>query len=385
MLSLPNQRKPITLPRSAYNKIIDMEFRRNPAPPIVCNLRYANGFYTMTLCIGGNEEEIDFIIDTGSSILMVPCDYIDDWDPDWRVPSGRKYVFDNLRSDSFATDNKPIIRSIAGPGRVEGIIAQDDVLVINSWTSEVAASRLNFMLSSDDTLPAGILGLSYPQLIDRQQIPYSNVIEYLYKGGNIPSFSYSLYLRRQGSTIVLGGYDPAQFQGSFKYLSIIQQTNNQKQLLQSKMKSVYLGKTSLGISGTASFNTGVPLISLPYKTVEKLYGLLGIRSKPNLQKRTQINSNLNFGKDHFLTFEFPTTKGQSVRIRVPLSSLISHVDDDIYVLDILSNTSGQIILGSQFFESTVTYFDYTNNSIGMVESNEILNYLGPQPAQRRFI
>lgn len=171
------------------------------------------------ITIGTPPQEFTVIFDTGSSNLWLPA-------------KGCKSIaclthpkFDNTSSTSFKYDGRSLVMNY-GKGSCAGTVGVDSV---NFGGYDVQGVDFGLMTTVSVnfavTKAAGILGLAYKAISEDALPP---VFELLVEQGLVANATFSFFLTKKagadGSTLILGGYDPKYALTDFKYYPLINDT-----------------------------------------------------------------------------------------------------------------------------------------------------------------
>ncbi|KAL8694528.1 MAG: hypothetical protein Q9218_000859 [Villophora microphyllina] len=334
-------------------------------------------FYFANLSVGTPPQNIQLLLDTGSSDMWInarssplcrptaptaPCD-------------GGTYDANSSTTYRYIDSDFDITYAPQNYGR--GDHASDTV----HFGGKVLTGA-EFGIGYDSTSRKGILGTGYPSdeaplhMDPRLSKPFSNLPQLMVDQGLIRTKAYSLWLddRMSGTgSILFGGVDTKKYHGSLRAVPI------------EKVRGQYLifmvNMTGLGISGSggsksfhsdlpyqAWLDSGAPFTLLPENLAHEVYSAFGVDPSRN------VDCNLaNSGQS--LDFSFGP-----VKISVPMHELVKPWDPKspatncefgIGSSSILLGGigSGSILLGDTFLRSAYLVFDMTHNMIAMAQTN----------------
>ncbi|GAB1867616.1 Lysosomal aspartic protease [Camponotus japonicus] len=231
--------------------------------------------------IGTPQQEFKVMFDTGSANLWV-------FSKNCTTPACSKHnQYDSARSETYnsVTNNGHFIFIDLSYGGfyARGFLSTDIVNVANlNVRNQIFAEAV--CISNEDLLNRqkidGLLGLSYSNIsVDGITPVFDNMIEQ----GLVSSRIFSFYLNREisadlGGELILGGSDPAYYEGDFTYIPVTVKGYWQITIDRIKMKSEDLCEESC----QAIVDTGSSLILGPELDIANIYTLIGVDERKRL-------------------------------------------------------------------------------------------------------
>lgn len=358
----------------------------------------AQTLYYATLKVGTPEQEVQVMIDTGSSDLW----FISHENSQCKSNGGSvdcsKYgTFDYLKSSSWHDNETEYSISYFDGDKATGTMGQDNITFAPGFSLENA----NFAVINNTSSKIGVLGVGYPEL-EAVKPKYVNLPFAMKEQNLIAKVAYSLYLDSRQATqgyILFGGIDHAKYTGELKAIDIVQ-SNGKYVYSQIPLTAVvsslnnYTGaydaptvngthppKVGAAIyNGTDSFNGGVDLGSkpalldsgttysyLPREQVEAIVSLFGNVTYNEQGKAYEMPCWV--GNDgNYLEFNFNNEQ----YIQVPTSEFVISVGTNSKgvqqcVFGMLPGSSS--ILGDNFMRSVYAVFDLEDNTISIAPAS----------------
>ncbi|CAK9438406.1 uncharacterized protein LODBEIA_P26300 [Lodderomyces beijingensis] len=353
--------------------------------------------YYATLAVGSPAQEIEVMVDTGSSDLW----FVAANNPQCKANGGsldcdKHGTYNKSKSSSAsATDNSFSINYFDG-SKAEGKYYQDSL----EFASGFALDNATFAIVENTTSTIGVFGVGYEEL-EATSNKYTNVPLLMKNQGLIARAAYSLYLDSkdaQSGYILFGGIDHAKFTGNLVEISVVP-SNGKYVYLQIPLSHVaasinnYTDAYPTGLSngtntprvgaviynGTDSFNGGVDLTNEPalldsgttysylaQSQVESIVGLFGNVTYNQYLQAYDIPCWLR-NSGNYLQFNF----NQQKDIQVPISEFIVESGKNgagvpQCVFGILPGS--MTILGGNFMRSVYAVFDLEANGISIAQA-----------------
>lgn len=192
------------------------------------NKTEANDSYVLTLKIGSEEQEIQFILDTGSSDLWVASSsnpYCDEMDC--------SNTFNSEDSTTYKDNGTEFYVSYLDHSFASGVFAQDSVTI-----GDFTLSNVNFGFANITNITEPILGVGLEHqegsfignlaVLNGYSYTYANFPTQLVQQNVISKRVYSLSLDTQEyGSILFGGVDNAKYDGNLTLVPIVKTITNE--------------------------------------------------------------------------------------------------------------------------------------------------------------
>jgi len=309
---------------------------------------FLNAQFYGPITIGTPAQDFIVIFDTGSSNLWVPTKGC------LSLACLDHPKYDPSKSSSYEANGTKIVIPY-GKGNVAGTVG---VETVNFGGFNVQGVDFGMMTQVSANFAAtkagGILGLAY-QRISEDNLP--PVFDLLVKQGLVQNATFSFFLTKnpgqEGSTLILGGYDPKFAKGDFKYYPLINET-----YYIIEVNDFGVGNQSLGNNQTlvGIVDTGTSLIVGSTALVNEILKI--VPAKPDCKNISQYPTlYFTFGQDTYAI-------GPDYYILNELGSCLL----GIMAMDNLPFNG--FILGDVFIRNYYTIFDYGNQRVGFAPANQ---------------
>lgn len=344
-------------------------------------------FYTMNISVGTPPQNIEVLLDTGSSDL-------------WVMGAGNPYctqtgidnstynsdnefdcsmgLFNSSDSSSFEYINDDFYIHYGGNTFAQGIFGNDTITLLDEVSvTEVGLAVANLANASHSTLGIGYKA-NEATIDEASPFEYDNFPVRLFKRGYIQSTSYSIYLEQPsspGGTILFGALDTAKFTNglwSIPLINIYSQSLSEPATLTIGLEKITLedgscsgAQRTLFTNGTidALLDTGTSYTYLPSDIANDILTYLGASYNSEAGYILPCSEVENF-KGQYLVYYF-----SGVPIKVYLSDLfyqVTYTDGTQFTVDgedqcqpgIAAYGSGdQAILGDSFLRAVYLVVD----------------------------
>lgn len=299
-----------------------------------------------TISVGNPPQNFTVIFDTGSSNFWLPghdCENL-----------GNRRPYTPHLSSTY----KPSPKNISiryGKGAVAGTIGSDHVQIAGMNVSDVSFAKLTTLSGLDPKSKFdGLIGLAFPDIAVGQVTTF---LEHLMDQNLIRDASFSLYMSKLNSAIILGGIERKYAAGPFRYFPL-----RDDGYWNVEVESFRLGHTFFEApegngfivmfdSGTSRIIVGKPLLAF-------------------ILEETQLQEGVTY--DRKVVEYLPPIKLEieDELFSIPPSSYMI-CEEDYCILGIKTSaslpSSSLIILGDIFLRTYYTHFDYGNMRVGLAK------------------
>ncbi|SMN20507.1 similar to Saccharomyces cerevisiae YDR144C MKC7 GPI-anchored aspartyl protease, member of the yapsin family of proteases involved in cell wall growth and maintenance [Maudiozyma saulgeensis] len=360
-----------------------------------------NSFYSLTLGIGSNSQNVTVLVDTGSSDLWIMGDnnpYCDNttvqqnnkWYNSHNIDDSNKIncteygTFDSTSSKSFKSNATYFSILYGDKTRSSGIWGYDNVTLPGT---DVILPNLSFGVANLSNSSVGVLGIGYPQLevtysggngnSQKSQYMYNNFPLQLKQQGNIKSNVYSLYLGDSSQSsmgnILFGAVDHSRYSGQLFTVPIINTVENfgydkpiQFDITMNGV-GITINNNETTITETkmpALLDSGTSLIYLPRQIVSNIAKTINATQDSkygyivpcNILNPTPFN-------DTDLVFNF-----NGVLFHTDINNFLLQISSDTCMLGIIpsaDNSTTSTILGDLFLSNAYIVYDLDNYEISL--------------------
>ncbi|RAL13337.1 pepsin-like aspartic protease [Aspergillus homomorphus CBS 101889] len=363
-LTLHERAEPATVQYDIQRRQASGHHRHKRSNPVSSGITNNEVDYTMTLNLGTPKQQVEVILDTGSSDLWVNAHNSTSNNPygdfDASSSSTYKYVNDDFRIEY-----------------VDGSAAIGDYVTDTASFGNVTLTNFQFGVAEKSSTQQGVLGIGYAssefaELIDHEE--YANLPEALVNQGYIQSTAYSLWLDDIDAgkgTILFGGINTAKYIGSLHALPIQAEQGEYTELTVS-LSGVHVTKSGkeISINNTALpvpvvLDSGTSLTYLPTGTALDIMNAVGA-----VYYESQGLAVLSCDKadtDYEIVFAF-----SGFNLSINLGDLLVESAFGYCAFGIapeIPGSDGVYLLGDTFLRSAYVVYDLANNEIHLAKTN----------------
>lgn len=328
-------------------------------------------FYVSKVKIGSQKNEVEVLIDTGSSDL-------------WVMSSENPHCEDNggkIDCKQYGTFNQNTSSTFENNGTSFNITYEDNTYARGSWGTDTISigdnlelKNASFAVANDSTSNVGVFGIGFIGL-ESSEKQYRNVPQLMKDQGFIKKVAYSLYITSAESnsgSIIFGGVDHAKYSGDLKSLKI-QPTNDAYKRVQVQLDSIKLdvssgnsnsskNNTNVDVNNPAIIDSGTTLTALPPKMFEQVAQGVGANISEYSENGLQVPCSLR-SQNNYVTFKF-----QEKDIKADLSNFVElseSTGSPTCTLGFLP--SQQLILGDNFLRSCYTVINLEDKTASIAQ------------------
>lgn len=356
-------------------------------------------FYSMSLGLGSNEQNVTVLVDTGSSDLWVmgnenpycktgtkkDSKWVDSFDIDSRSKINcTKYgLFDPSSSTSFKSNDTSFSVQYGDTTKSSGVWGNDKALLLGT---NVTIPNLSFGVSNLSNSSVGVMGIGFPQLEvtysggkgnTKTPYMYNNFPKQLQQLGDIKSNVYSLYLGDSTETskgnILFGAVDHSRYDGTLFTVPIINTmeksgytTPIQFDITMNGLGITH-GKNSTTFTTTtmpALLDSGTSLMYLPRILVDEIAHSINATYKDKYGYTVPCSfDNPEPFNDTELVFNF-----NGLLFHTDINNYLLQISADTCLLGISPSTDNStlsVVLGDIFLSNAYVVYDLDNYQISM--------------------
>lgn len=351
-------------------------------------------FYSVQLDIGSPFQQVEVLVDTGSSDLWVTgannvyClgNRNSDILPDDRIDCNRYGTFNKSLSDTW-TQNKtttPFFISYGDTTFASGVWGQDQLHL-----EDINVTGLSFAVANRTNSTVGVLGIGLPSLevtnTGRNGYQYDNFPMILKRAGAVSSSSYSLFLNNldeEHGSILFGAVDSSKYTGSLYTIPLINtlQSYGYNKPIQFEVTLQGIGLSENGKNSNVTLTTtkipvlldsGTTLTYLPQSILDNLAKNINATFSPSfgyyiVPCNSEGDSSSNFDDKAQLVFDFG-----GFHIDTPLKDYLINVNKNTCILGLLPQDSNSGVLGDTFLSHAYVVYDLERLEISMAQTKFI--------------
>ncbi|ESZ94471.1 hypothetical protein SBOR_5119 [Sclerotinia borealis F-4128] len=401
-LTFAQVRIPITrkthLSHPALNR--HLSSRASVSVSLVNNITQAS--YVISVKIGTPPQDIDLIIDTGSSDTWLiaataeSCTASELQEYNWTDESTCNTPYYPNASSSINLD---VTNDTFNIQYLDGSESQGSYIADTFHLGDVTVHSLQMGLAYITDIQTGIFGVGYTVGVASDAV-YPNIIEDLISQNLISTRAYSLYLDSYDSptgSILFGAIDTSKFTGNLVAMDIIPAPFWNGSLLYSSfdIELVGLGITDQEGSTTnfatspevVTLDSGTTITYLPPALTNTIYKYFNAYDDTMSTSNVYIPCSLLTTSSSLTINYLFSSSFVSATIKVPLSELIFPLTNPIYALTpgstlpalpfsgeacgfgVQPGSEGSYLLGDTFLRSAYVVYDLENNEIGLAQAN----------------
>lgn len=357
------------IPLSETNKLRRRDGGTEIGNAIEDKLNNKKFFYTSTVQIGTPPQNVELLLDTGSSDTWV-------FSPSSRYTgnaSPPKSFFDQTKSSTWKPNNTEF-HITYGIGEVKGKWGTDKVSIAGATINDLSIGIAD---SSDSA--QGIIGIGRPQaeITSKNGNNYANLPLKLFESGRINSPAFSLYLNDINSdsgSILFGAVDHSKYTGKLVSMDVSHPVHYGVTLNSIRAQGI-ANSNILNKPMTAILDSGTTLSYLPNDALINLHTNLNANPSFTINQRYYCDCNIT----QYLQFDF-----QSQSVKVPNYQFLWPISQFVnpYVAGVAfpSNSclvgfeasprgSDYVLLGDNILRSAYIVYDPSRNKIALAQAD----------------
>lgn len=331
----------------------------------ISNQKY---YYASTVQIGNPPQEVEVLIDTGSSDTWVISPQTKYSGED----EGPKSFFDPSKSNTWSYNDTEFDIKY-GIGHTSGKWGTDSLRI-----GDAEIKDLSIGVADNTDVKQGIIGVGRPQaeITSKEKREYSNLPQKLYESGKINSPAFSLFLDEASSdsgSILFGAVDHSKYTGNLVSMAVTHPSHYGVQVSGIRAD----GRASQNILGkptTAILDSGTTGSYFDENTLRSLYEVLNANPSFAINQKYYTDCNIT---DH-LIFSFGMTE-----IKVPASNFLTPIEgyvnaavagvafphNSCYVGVDTATGGDYILLGENMLRAMYIVYDSQNQKVALAQAN----------------
>lgn len=326
-------------------------------------------YYSSTVQIGNPPQEVDVLIDTGSSDTWVMSPQ-SKFNGQGQKPNS---FFDPSKSETWGY-NSTSFDIKYGIGHTTGKWGTDTLRI-----GDAEIKDLSIGIADTTDVRQGIIGIGRPQaeITNREKKQYSNLPQKLYESGQINSPAYSLFLNDQNSesgSILFGAVDHSKYTGKLVSMAISHPAHYGIMLNTMHVD----GRASQDVMDkpmTAILDSGTTLSYFPEPVTRMLHEVLN--ANPSFAINQKYYTDCNITNNFILEFGPTTIKVPNYQVLTPIEGYVSPAVASIAFprntcfvgIDDVPGGANYILLGDNIIRSAYIVYDPQNQQIALAQAN----------------
>lgn len=326
-------------------------------------------YYSTTVQIGNPPQNVDLLLDTGSSDTWV-------FTPNSKYTGNSKSpssFFDQTKSSTWKNNNTDF-KITYGIGQVSGQWGTDQLSI-----GGAAIKDLSIGIAESSDASQGIVGIGRPQaeITNKEHTKYANLPLKLYEAGHVESPAFSLYLNDLNSdsgSILFGAVDHSKYSGKLVSLDVSHPVHYGV-TVNSITAQGLAAQNILGKPMTAILDSGTTLSYIPSDALTNLHTNLNANPSFTINQRYYCDCNIT----QYLQFDF---QGQSIQVPNyqflwPISQFVNPIVANVAFpqnsclvgFEATPNTADYILLGDNVLRSAYIVYDPANSQIALAQAD----------------
>lgn len=326
-------------------------------------------FYTTEVQIGSPPQNVELLLDTGSSDTWV-------FTPNSRYTGNNRAptsFFDESKSSTWNGNNTDF-HITYGIGQVNGKWGTDH-LAIGGATIE----NLSIGLAESSDSAQGIVGIGRPQaeITNKDGTNYANLPLKLYQDGHVNSPAFSLYLndlKSQSGTILFGAVDHSKYKGKLVSMDVSHPVHYGITLNSIRAQGLAT-QNILDKPMTAILDSGTTLSYIPNSALINLHNNLNANPSFTINQRYYCDCNIT----DYLQFNFgdQSLKVPNYQFLWPIEQFVNPYvagiafphNSCLVGFEATPNGADYILLGDNVLRSAYIVYDPSNSKIALAQAD----------------